>query len=70
LAPILGRSKLQNIVSISPTPIDYQETRWTWVREWKSKITFSQRPLVFGGGEKPMGLETLVEEKKWLEATS
>jgi len=71
LAPILGRSKLQNIISISPTPTDsHQEARWTWVREWKSKISFPQRPPMFGSREESTGLEALVDEKRWLEATS
>jgi len=55
---------------MSPAPTDNQETRWMWVREWKSKISFPQRPPIFGGREKPTGLEALVDEKRWLEATS
>lgn len=70
LAPILGRSKLQDIISNPSTHIDYQEARWTWVREWKSKISISQSPPMFGGREKSTALEALIEEKRGFEDTS
>jgi hypothetical protein len=62
LAPILGRSRLQSIISNSPS-----EASRTWVKEWKSKISFSHRP---GKQEKPIELEALVEEKRIFEDIS
>ncbi|KAG1752721.1 uncharacterized protein EDB91DRAFT_532319 [Suillus paluster] len=70
LAPILGRERLRSLISASPSPQsnrssltqDERVSRWTWVQEWKMRLSSQSRTQ----REDHQLLEALIQEKSSL----
>ncbi|KAG0709706.1 snare associated Golgi protein-domain-containing protein [Suillus ampliporus] len=70
LAPILGRERLRSLISASPSPQsngstltqDERVSRWTWVQEWKIRLSSQSRTQ----REDNQLLEALIQEKSSL----
>lgn len=62
LAPILGRDRLQALVSSGPSSEEQErQSRWTWVQDWRTKIRLSSRSRP---RDESRQLEILIREKQ------